>query len=389
MNRRIFLFPDSGGLSELVEQSFDAESVLQELLSEYPDLLAGDQMNEQEPRRWLLVTREAGVPDRVDGANRWSLDHLFLDQDGVPTLVEVKRSSDTRIRREVLGQMLDYAANGLAYWPVERVRSLYEADSDRQCEDAQKRLDTFLAGSQDDAEDFWQRVKTNLQAGRIRMVFVADEIPPELRRVVEFLNEQMDPAEVLAVAIRQYVGEGVKTLVPQVIGQTAEAQSRKGGGGGSRQERQWDEGSFFAEMEATREEPTVRGARRLYAWACEQFPEFWWGKGRQEGSRFFIRQIGDIRHSPFALWTSGRVEMQFQYMEKWGQHPFDDVGHRRKFLHRLNKIQGINLPEDSLSRRPSFLVSALADDQAWEQFKTAMAWYLEVIHNAAQDEIAP
>ena len=29
-----------------------------------------------------------------------------------PTLVEVKRSSDTRIRREVVGQMLDYAANG-------------------------------------------------------------------------------------------------------------------------------------------------------------------------------------------------------------------------------------------------------------------------------------
>jgi hypothetical protein len=31
----------------------------------------------------------------------------------VPTLLEVKRSSDTRIRREVVGQMLDYAANGV------------------------------------------------------------------------------------------------------------------------------------------------------------------------------------------------------------------------------------------------------------------------------------
>jgi hypothetical protein len=31
-----------------------------------------------------------------------------LDQDAVPTLVEVKRSSDTRIRREVMGQMSDY-----------------------------------------------------------------------------------------------------------------------------------------------------------------------------------------------------------------------------------------------------------------------------------------
>lgn len=70
-------------------------------------------------------------------------------------------------------------------------------------------------------------MRTNLQAQRIRMVFVADEIPRELRRIVEFLNQQMDPAEVLAVEIRQYTGEGLKTLVPRVIGMTAEAEQRK------------------------------------------------------------------------------------------------------------------------------------------------------------------
>ena len=56
------------------------------------------------------------------GGNRWSLDHLFLDQEGIPTLVEVKRGTDTRIRREVVGQMLDYAANAIVYWPVEELR---------------------------------------------------------------------------------------------------------------------------------------------------------------------------------------------------------------------------------------------------------------------------
>jgi hypothetical protein len=34
-----------------------------------------------------------------------------VDEAGVPTLVEVKRSSDTRARREVVARMLDYAAN--------------------------------------------------------------------------------------------------------------------------------------------------------------------------------------------------------------------------------------------------------------------------------------
>lgn len=38
------------------------------------------------------------------------------------------------------------------------------------------------------------------------MVFVVDLIPNELKTIVEFLNEQMDPADVLAVEINQYIG---------------------------------------------------------------------------------------------------------------------------------------------------------------------------------------
>ncbi len=47
------------------------------------------------------------------------------------------------------------------------------------------------------------------------MLFVADEIPFQLRRIVEFLNAQMSEAEVLAVIeVKQYVGQGLQTLVP-------------------------------------------------------------------------------------------------------------------------------------------------------------------------------
>ncbi len=41
--------------------------------------------------------------------------------------MEVKRSTDMRIRREVVGQMLDYAANALSYWRVETIRGHFEA----------------------------------------------------------------------------------------------------------------------------------------------------------------------------------------------------------------------------------------------------------------------
>ena len=95
---RIYLLKEDSRLLAMEEAPYDSERLLQKLLADYPDLLAGDQINADEPRRWLLVTRKMAVPGELDGAGRWSLDHLFLDQDAVPTLVEVKRSSDTRIR---------------------------------------------------------------------------------------------------------------------------------------------------------------------------------------------------------------------------------------------------------------------------------------------------
>jgi len=101
-------------------------------------------MDEVNPSRWLLMAREVGVPGEEGGSNQWSLDHLLLDQDAIPTLIEVKRANNTRTPggREVVGQMLDYAANAVVYWPVETIRARFEAASE-QCGD--ERLGCFSA----------------------------------------------------------------------------------------------------------------------------------------------------------------------------------------------------------------------------------------------------
>lgn len=229
MNPGIFLIQDNDELVEMNEQAYDSEDLLQTLLAKYPSLLAGSQIDAKSPRKWLLIDREFGVPSEDGGSDQWALDHLFLDQDAIPTIVEVKRSTDTRIRREVVGQMLDYAANAVVYWPIDRIRSRFEANCERQGIDPEEKLRDFLDPDKQ-PEEFWQSANTNLQAGRVRLLFVADEIPTKLQRIVEFLNDQMDPAEVLAVEIKQFVGQGLRSLVPRVIGQTAEAQ-RKGAKG--------------------------------------------------------------------------------------------------------------------------------------------------------------
>lgn len=374
MRGGIYLIQGGDQLVELTEQPYDSEDLLQRLLARYPHLLAGKQINPGAPRRWLLVSREAAVPSEESGFGRLALDHLFLDQDGIPTLVEVKRSRDTRIRREVIGQMLDYAANAVAYWPVETIRALFEARCEVQQLDPESEL-LELVGPEIDAELFWEQVGTNLQVGRIRMVFVADEIPPELQRVVEFLNEQMSQAEVLAVEVKQYVGEGLRSLVPRLIGQTAEAQQKKAVS--SREGRKWDEPSFFQELQERKGTNAVDVARAILQWARPRMTEIWWGQGKRSGSFVPILSHKDRDHQLFAVWTYGKVEVYFYWYAY--KPPFDDVENRRELLARLNGIPGVSLPDDAIERRPSIPLATLNDTIALEQFLGIFDWVVREI----------
>lgn len=381
MSGGIFRVKAEGGLEELRETGFDAEAKLQLYLAQYPDLLAGDQIDEEEPRRWLLVRKEMEVPDAEDAAGRWYLDHLFLDQDGIPTLVEVKRSSDTRARREVVAQMLDYAANAVVYWPIETIRAkveaLYEGD------ELEQRL-TALLGVDGGREEYWQKVKTNLQAGRIRLLFVADRISPELRRIVEFLNGQMDPAEVLALEIHQYVGEGQPTLVPRLVGQTAEAQRKKGAG--TQATRQWDEPSFFAELEAHSGAAEAKAAQRTLEWARARGLTIWWGKGGQQGSFFPMVDHGGEQHLTFAVWTYGRIEVQFRNIMR-RTPAFASEAQREALRSRLNSVPGVEIPHDRIAKRPAFPLAALTNKSALARFLEVMDWMVDQIQRDGEGAV--
>ena len=222
----VFVLRDDRTLVAMQSAQFARESDFQALVGDFPELLAGEQMNAQSPRRFLLVDREVAIPQSLGGQGRWPVDHVFLDQDGVPTLVEIKRQSDVRLRREVIGQIMEYAAHAVAHLAPESLRALFEARCRLQELDAELELERHLEGA--DADAFWRSASDNLRAGRVRLVLVADLIPPELRTIVEFMNRQMQPAELLAVELRQYQGEGLRALAPLVIGQTQEsAQPRR------------------------------------------------------------------------------------------------------------------------------------------------------------------
>ena len=228
MRERIYLLNETQELELLYGTPFAQEDDLQRLIERHPELIDGEQIDPADPRRWILVAREVGIADAPGAANRWSIDHLLIDQDAVPTLVEVKRSADTRIRREVVGQMLDYAAHASETWSVDDIRQFFEEGArGRGWNPETKLVDLLQPAGELDADAFWDRVAANLQIKRLRLLFVADRIPDELKCIVEFLNEQMPGVEVLAVELMQYPGVATRTVVPRVFG-------RGLGGGGSR-----------------------------------------------------------------------------------------------------------------------------------------------------------
>ena len=226
MAERIYIRGDDG-LNPLEEEPFSTEDELQALIAEYPELLDGEQIRPGDPRRWILIAREKGIAATSDSGARWAVDHLIIDQDAVPTLAEVKRGSNPEVRRAIVGQLLEYASHASRTWTVDELRRTFEDSVASRGQDSNEVLGRLLRTDEEPDEDgFWENVATNLSAKRIRLLFVADEIPDPLARVVEFLNEQMPNIEVLAVEIKQFRGGQTQTLVPRVLGRTAKASTQ-------------------------------------------------------------------------------------------------------------------------------------------------------------------
>lgn len=380
-------------LTPLHRTEFDSEDALQAMLARYPDLLAGEQMNPDDPRRWLLIAREMGVPGAEGGPDRWSLDHLFVDHDAIPTLVEVKRASDTRIRREVAGQMLDYASNAVTYWPIAVLRASFEqtaltcgTDPVRAVAELIRAEASMVDGAErgpiggdpvrEAVEGFWSRLETNLQAGRIRMVFVADRIPEELRRIVELLNRQMHLAEVLAVEIPQFVGADLQTLVPRVYGMTAEARTRKRTSASAAPAESWAEADFFPELEANAQPEAAKAARALLDWAK--------ANGRQADWTAFgfvpVLPVGQKGLWPFHVLANGNVQVYFQFLKS--RPPFDQEAKRRELLARLNTIPGIAIAPEAIGGKPSVPLVALASPDNLSRFLDAVNWVRAEVERA-------
>jgi hypothetical protein len=355
----LFLLDGDAKPRRLAPAAFDTEAEFQELLARFPELLTDASFGEDTPRRWLLVAREAIVPDKLDGSGRWSLDHLFLDQDGVPTLVEIKRASDTRVRREVAGQMLDYAANALARWTERDIQALLEKRCLAEKLDPAQELEGQLELEDTQVAAYWGRVKKNLESRTIRLVFVADRIERELAAIVEFLNEQMRTVTVVGLELSLHANGGQRILSPRLIGLTAETVERKSTG---------------APALLSTEEWLMSVAKPGGGAASNQIVEMLRGLGASprtaRGSLCFDFELAVGVRALFYLRASGKLAVSLWNLCKIPA--FADDAARRALYDRFVS-EGFAMSPTAMNGEPTFSLPAIDDAQKWRSLSALLS----------------
>lgn len=236
MGNRLFFVSEDQRVQEMNEVNIKdmLESKLQEIVEKNPDLLTREW--DDQPRKLFLVAREKEVHAEEDAGNSFSLDHLLVDSEGVPILVEVKRSTDTRIRREVAAQMLDYACRASS-WNIEALKELFKKNNTGR-PDAEELFDNH---------EFWSRVSANLGAEHFRLVFVADRIPETLRILIEFMDRAMNNIEVYGVELKPYkTADGAMLLSSNIVGNSLDVRTKPTYP--SRGTAKWDRESFLSRV---------------------------------------------------------------------------------------------------------------------------------------------
>ena len=326
----------------------DEGKELQLLLERNLDLLPGDQIDPENSLRWLLVKREMPVVSPASGEVLWSIDFLLVDQDSMPTLVECKRRNDARKPRETVGQMLEYAANGRHYWTGSelQIHALNTA-GDASKLDEQLRI---LTGSEVDAEDFFALVEANLRKSKMRLIFVLDDSPNELRSIVEFLNGQMKDTEVLIVEARQYLHENTRIVIPWVFGFTEEARvaKRESKAETGRASVARGEASFWDSVEASQLSVDSKQRLRSFVKNAEGIPycDFSWQKG------LLINLPGVVPQKALVgIRRDGTLEV---YLARWkplGDSSLTEFQEKRKqyFFNKLRSEFG--MPSEDLNKQ--------------------------------------
>jgi len=297
------------GVSPLSEEVYLDESALQRLLEEHPELIALDDVD---PTASPLIPIGSEVP--LAGQQ---LDLLFLDVSGRLTAVETKLRRNSQVRREVVGQVLEYGAY-LSTWSVEDVErqaARYLADSQTPARfqsqslyEALSRLGASEPAAEGAGEaEMRSKISNALAMRDMRLIIAVDRVVEPLRTLVTFVNSASRFGMYL-LEVQQYrAPDGMRIASISVYG---------GATPPSPTPPHWDEARFLQALQDQAGPASAAVVRELYSFMGEQADSVVWGTGMTYGSvGFGVRRGGD-KFAIFWMNTKGQIYLSAGVLNK-------------------------------------------------------------------------
>jgi len=203
-----------------VETKMFREEWLQKLIHEFPGLLPIEEIDAAFSPL-IAIGREIATPAGY-------IDNLFVSPEGYITIIETKLWRNPEARREVVGQILDYAKE-LNRWSYNdlnectvKFNQLYNNNSDGL-------LATYRNANgleETEEQNFIDKLSKNLKRGRFLLLIVGDGIRESVEDMVAYLSDSPQLYFTLAlVELQVYNVDAANNsllVVPQLITRTRE-----------------------------------------------------------------------------------------------------------------------------------------------------------------------
>lgn len=363
-NMKILLRNQKHEKWQMVESvPYGAESELQELLAKEPSLITIDEVRDGSG---VLVAAVREFPLDIG-----SIDLVGFTANGDIAIIECKLANNAEVKRKVIGQVFEY---GAYFWEM-NYETLDEKISLRTGKNLADLVREALEDPNWDEEVFRANIQTSLEKGNFILIIVVDTISEELSRIIRFVNDAGRPTfSLAALEMQRYQHGNTEMLVPHVFGTASKPKQRAN----SLERKKWDEISFFNELSVTHPE-CIEPSKKFLEWAKnnKKITRIRWGEGNRTGSFVPIVEHGGKAHQLFAVYTYGTLEVYFY----WYQYkpPFNSLSKRKLLLDRLNKINGIKIPEDGINQRPNIQLTVFNNQQAMQEILETFDWVIDEI----------
>lgn len=166
----------------------------------------------------ICIAREVRL--KTDDNNSGRIDNLYISKHGHLVIVETKLWNNPEARREVVGQILDYAKE-VKDWDYDKLNSIYRAYH----KTTSSVFDALVAAGHQVAEseaDFIDTVNQNIRSAQFLLMIVGDGIRSSVEKIAEYINASPEMQHRLALCeLEVYnLGNGRRLVVPQLTTKT-------------------------------------------------------------------------------------------------------------------------------------------------------------------------